>query len=210
MRALGKPGSGIRIGRREKQTERGTEMATGLEKWWTYLVRGILAILFGIIALVWPTATVLVLIILFGCYALVEGLFVFGFSIARASKGDKFFAAMLLGLLGVLVGIVVLARPGVASLAVLWVIAFWLLIRGFLMIVSAFEMMASGGVKALVGISGALAVILGILMFIFPISGIFGIILVVGIYALVAGLVLIYVSFKARGLEKSIGTLAAA
>lgn len=186
------------------------EMAVSLDKWWMYLVRGILAIIFGIIALVWPGATVLVLIVLFGCYALVEGLFAVGYSIAKASKKEKFFGLLMLGLLGVLIGVVTLARPGITSLALLWVIAIWLVIRGFLMIVSAFEIEGSAGIRWLIGISGALALIVGILLFIFPISGIFGIILVVAIYCLVAGLLLAVTSFYIKGLEKNDGGIPAA
>ncbi|HEY5527229.1 MAG TPA: DUF308 domain-containing protein [Candidatus Anoxymicrobiaceae bacterium] len=187
------------------------DAAATIDKWWTFLVRGLLAILFGVVVLVWPTATVFVLIILFGCYALVEGLFGIGYSIAKASKGEKFFALLLLGLLGVLVGIIVLARPGVTSLAVIWVIAFWLVLRGFLMIISAFEMTGTAGVRWLVGITGAIAVVLGILMFIFPVSGIFGIILVVGLYCLVTGIFLTVVSFAVRKVQKTVdGTLTAA
>lgn len=177
------------------------EMAAGLDKWWTYLLRGILAIIFGIIFLVWPGATVLVLIILFGCFVLVEGLFAVGFSIAKASKGEKFFGLLMLGLLGVIVGIIALIRPGITTLAILVVIAIWLVIRGFLMIVSAFEMTGSAGVRWLVGISGALALILGILLLIFPISGVFGIVLVVGIYLIVAGLFMAIASFYVKGIE---------
>jgi uncharacterized membrane protein HdeD (DUF308 family) len=178
------------------------EMATTLDRWYMYLIRGILALIFGIIMLVWPSATVLVLIVLFGCFALVEGLFSIGYSIASASKGDKFFAQLMLGLLGVLVGIIVLARPGVATLAVIWVIAFWLLIRGVLMIISAFEMSGSAGVRWLVGITGVIALILGILMFIFPVSGVFGIILVIGLYLVVMGIFLFVASFFFRSAEK--------
>ncbi|MHB8895645.1 MAG: HdeD family acid-resistance protein [Candidatus Geothermincolia bacterium] len=187
------------------------EMATGLDKWWTYLLRGILALIFGVIILVWPGATVLVLIILFGCYVLVEGLFAVGFSIAKASKGEKWVALLLLGILGIIVGLAVLVRPGAGTLAVLIVFAIWLVIRGFLMLISAFEMSGAASVRWLVGISGALALILGILMLIFPISGVFGVILVIGIYSLVAGVFLAISSFYIKKIEESgPDTLAAA
>jgi len=186
-----------------------------MEKWWSYLLRGILALIFGIIALVWPTATVFVLIVLFGVYALVDGLFAIGYSISRASKGDKFFALLMLGLLGVLVGAIVLARPGVSSLAVVWVIAFWALLKGVLLIVSAFEMTGSAAARWLIGLAGVLAIVVGILLFAHPVAGVFTIILIIGIYALVAGIILVIVSFAARnrqkkGMEGGRGTLAPA
>jgi len=177
-------------------------MGTGMEKWWSYLLRGILALLFGIILLVWPTATLYVVIILFGIYALVEGLFAIGYSIARASRGDKFFALLMLGIIGVLVGAIVLARPGVSSLALVWVIAFWALLRGIMFIVSAFEMTGSAGARWLIGLVGVLAIIVGILLFAHPVAGIWTISLVIGIYALLAGIILIITSFPVRSLQK--------
>ena len=180
-------------------------MESGLDKWWTYLLRGIVAIAFGIIALVWPTATVFVLIVLFGLWALVEGLFSLVYSIVKAYRGDKFFAQLMLGIVGVLVGAIVLARPGVSSLAVVWVIAFWALLRGIMMIISAFEMSGSAAVRWLVGIVGALAIIVGIILFVHPVAGVFTIILVVGIYALVAGVLLFFSSFFVKSAQKKEG-----
>jgi uncharacterized membrane protein HdeD (DUF308 family) len=181
-------------------------MEMGLEKWWSYLLRGILAILFGIIALAWPGATVFVLIVLFGVYALVEGLFATGYSIARASKGEKFFALLLLGIVGILIGIVTLARPGVTSVALLVVIAVWFLLRGFFVLISAFEMTGSTGIRVFMGIMGGLGIIVGILLLATPISGIFAIILVIGIYSIAIGIMLTILSFSVRGAQKSGGT----
>ncbi len=177
-------------------------MGTGMEKWWSYLLRGILALVFGIILLVWPTATLYVVIILFGVYALVEGLFAIGYSIARASRGDKFFALLMLGIIGVLVGAIVLARPGVSSLALVWVIAFWALLRGVMLIVSAFEMTGSAGARWLIGLVGVLAIIVGIILFAHPVAGIWTIILVIGIYAIVAGIILMITSIPVRSRQK--------
>lgn len=188
-------------------------METGLDKWWSYLLRGVLALLFGIIALVWPTATVFVLIVLFGVYALVEGLFAVGYSIAKAYRGDKFFALLMLGLIGVLVGAIVIARPTVSSLALVWVIAFWALLRGIMLVVSAFEMSGSAAVRWLIGLVGVLAVIVGILLFAHPVAGVFSIILVIGIYSLVAGVLLFFTGFFVRSAQKKTagpGTLAPA
>jgi uncharacterized membrane protein HdeD (DUF308 family) len=181
-------------------------MEMGMEKWWSFLLRGILAILFGIIALAWPGATVFVLIILFGVYALVEGLFATGYSIAQASRGEKFFALLLLGLLGILIGIVTLARPGITSVALLVVIAIWFLLRGFLGLISAFEMTGSTGYRAFIGIVGALGIIVGIILLAAPISGIFAIILVIAIYSIVIGIMLAVLGFMVRGAQKTEGT----
>lgn len=177
-----------------------------MEKWWSFLLRGILAILFGIIALAWPGATVFVLIILFGVYALVEGLFATGYSIGQASRGEKFFALLLLGLLGILIGIVTLARPGITSVALLVVIAIWFLLRGFLGLISAFEMTGSTGYRAFIGIVGALGIIVGIILLAAPISGIFAIILVIAIYSIVIGIMLAVLGFMVRGAQKTEGT----
>ena len=188
-------------------------METGMDKWWTFLLRGILALIFGIIVLVWPAATVYVLIILFGLFALIEGLFATGYSIYKAAKGMKFFGLLMLGIISVLVGAIVLARPGVSTLAVVWVIAFWAILRGVMLIVSAFEMTGSAGIRWLIGIIGVLAIVVGLIFFIHPGFGLVTIIAVLGIYALVAGLFLIIASFMVRSRQKKamgMGGMAAA
>jgi len=177
-------------------------MESGIAKWWSYLLLGILALIFGIIVLVWPTATVYVLIILFGVYALVEGVFAVVYSIIRATRGGKFFGMLMLGIIGVLVGAIVLARPGVSTLAVVWVMAFWAVLKGIMMIISAFEMTGSAGARWLIGLTGLFAIIVGIIFFVHPIAGVATIILVIGIYALVAGIFMIVASFPMRSAQK--------
>lgn len=179
-------------------------METGLEKWWSYLLRGILAVIFGIIILVWPGATTLVLIVFFGCYILVEGLFALGYSIVRATRKEKFFALLMLGILGVLVGIITLARPGITTLALAWVIAFWALIRGFMLIVSAFELSGSKGARWAIGIIGGISVIVGIILFAAPFQSVLAVILLIGIFSIAAGIMLFIISYMARKEEKGL------
>lgn len=175
----------------------------GMVKWWYFLVWGILAVAFGIIALVWPAATVWVLVILFGCYALVEGLFTVGYSIALATRKEKFFALMMLGLLGVVIGLIALFFTAATTVAILVLIAIWAIIRGFLLVVSAFEIVAKASLRWLIGIIGALTVIVGLLFLIFPISGIFTILVIIAIYAILAGILSVITAFSVKKVEKT-------
>lgn len=172
--------------------------AVDTDKWWAALLRGIVAIAFGIIILVWPAATVYVLLVFFGAFALVDGLFALGESIAAMTRKEKWGWQLFKGLVAIFVGIVVLARPGAALLAVLYLIAIYLIVTGFMELAGAFEKEAPGGLKVLLVISGVLSAIIGVVLILVPSSGIVAIIWVVGIYAVVVGIIRVIVGFMLR------------
>lgn len=180
-------------------------MVTEMEKWWSYLLRGLLALVFGIAVLVWPSATVLVLIVFFGCYVLVEGCFALGYAIARAMRKEKFFGLLMLGVLGIAVGIITLARPGVTTVALAYVIAFWLVIKGFAMIIGAVEMTGSKGLRWAIGLIGGISVILGVVVFAVPFRSVVAVVLLIGIFSIFAAIMQFIVSYMARKLEKEEG-----
>ncbi|MFH1149560.1 MAG: DUF308 domain-containing protein [Actinomycetota bacterium] len=164
-------------------------------KWWTFLVRGIVAVLFGIVLLAWPGATVLVLLIVVGLFVLVEGVVAVVLSILHAKEEMPWLGLLLLGLLGIAVGVLILVRPGVSLEVLVYIIAAWAIIHGVLQIVNAVELPKEFGPRWLVGLAGALSIIIGGLLFAFTAAAVFTIILVIGIYAIVAGIIWIVVSF---------------
>src|SRR4030095_9303888 len=101
--------------------------------WWAVALRGVAAILFGVLALVWPEITVFALVIVFGAYALVDGAFTlaaaFGNRDAARTWGSRawLFAR---GAAGILTGIIAAVWPGITALALLWVIALWAMVTG--------------------------------------------------------------------------------
>lgn len=180
------------------------ETALLRSNWWAYLLRGLVAIIFGILVLVWPGATTLVLIILFGAFALVDGVFSLVASIMAAKRGEKWASQLLLGLVGILIGVVVLARPGVGILAVLLVIAIWAIITGFISLFTAIELPREVKGRWVLGLAGVLAIIVGILLIAFPIEGVFAVVLFIGILAIILGLLNFVLGFMVRKMEKEL------
>jgi uncharacterized membrane protein HdeD (DUF308 family) len=159
-------------------------------------VRGILAILFGIIALVWPGISLLALTYLFGAYALINGLVAIVSAIRGRSTIKSWWAVLIEGLAGVAIGLLTFFWPHVTILALLLLIATWSVIIGILEIGIAFSSRAATGERWMIGIAGALSIIFGILLFTHPGAGLLAMIWLLGFYSIVWGIILIAHSFQ--------------
>jgi uncharacterized membrane protein HdeD (DUF308 family) len=166
--------------------------------WWALLIRGIAAVLFGLAALFWPGPTLFALVILYGAYALVDGVFAFVAGI-RAGHSQRGWLLMAEGALSVVAGLVVLVWPGISALVMLYVIAFWAIIGGVLRIVAAISLRREIDNEWMMGLSGALSVVLGLLLAFMPGVGLLSLVWLIGIFALGAGAALIGLAFKVRG-----------
>ena len=173
-------------------------------KWWSFLLRGILAIAFGIILLVWPAATTKVLIMLFGIFVILVGLVIIAGAIVEARAKEKYFWTLVLGIISVGLGILAIVYPGLATVGILVIIAIWAIVSGFVLIVGAVEVPAEKKVKWTIGLVGALSLIVGIVLLIFPNLSVFTIIIIVAAYALAHGILLIILSFWTRSLYKEL------
>lgn len=175
--------------------------AAARSSWGWTVARGVLTLIFGLLALIWPGAAFLSLALVFGAYAFVDGIaaLVTGFS-SRA--GGVRWPLVLSGVLGVLAGAFTFVNPGVTALALLWLIAAWALVRGVLEIVAAIRWRAEipGAGEWLLGLGGLLSVILGILLALNPLAGIITTAYFIGAYAVVAGAVLIVLGLRLRNL----------
>lgn len=154
-----------------------------------YIVRGVLALLLGIIVLFWPGLTVEVVAILFAAFILLNGLLLIGLS-AMAPSGESYGTAFLiLGILLVIGGVFGIINPIMTAITLTILIAVLALISGFSDIWVALTAMGSGGARILLGISGALSVILGGIFILLPLLG--AVILVavyIGIFAIALGI----------------------
>ena len=171
--------------------------------WWILAVRGAVAVLFGLLALIWPEITLLALVLVFGAYAFVDGVFaliaaVRGPELAGGSRGWL----VLEGLLGIGAGIVALVWPGITALALLWVIAFWAVLTGVLEIVAAVRLRRLLDNEWLLVVAGTLSIIFGLILMIWPGSGAIGLVWLIGIYAIAFGIVLGGLALRLRGLGR--------
>ena len=179
----------------------GIQRFTMTQKWWALVLLGLCAVIFGILALTWPGITVIVLAIIFGAFVLVSGIFSLVAAVGPMEAGQRVLL-ILLGLLGIVVGAIVLLWPGIGDLILLLLIALWALVAGVLQLVAAFRQKGRASEKWLLGLTGALAVILGVLLLSFPMAGVLALILIIGIFAILIGISLFVLGFIVRSKQK--------
>src|SRR5215472_10737356 len=108
--------------------------------WWLVALRGTLAVIFGVLAFVWPGMTFEVLVLLFGIYAFVDGVLVLSFGLMAAGDGEGWWPLVLGGILGIGLGVVTFARPAAMGEALVYVVGFWAIVTGLLEIVAAIRL----------------------------------------------------------------------
>ena len=168
------------------------------QNWWLFLLRGIVGIVFGCLALIFPGPTILSLVILFSAYMLVDG--VFGIiSAVRAirRKEDRWGLLIFEGLLNIVVGILAFLWPGLTVVAFVWLIAAWAIVSGGLMTAAGFRLNIDHGRWWLV-LGGLLSLAYGVLLIVTPLIGAIVLTWWLGAYALVFGVALVIFSFKLR------------
>jgi uncharacterized membrane protein HdeD (DUF308 family) len=173
--------------------------------WWAVALRGLFAILFGLVAWIWPGATVLVLIILFGAYALVDGILEIWAAIRAETGATNRWAVLFEGIVSVIAGIIALVWPGLSALAILYIIAAWAIITGIFEIVAAIQLRQAISNEWLLGLSGVASLIFGIVIAIFPGSGVLAITWLIGVYAIIFGIILIGLAFRLRSMHERAG-----
>jgi uncharacterized membrane protein HdeD (DUF308 family) len=175
------------------------------KNWWAVLIRGILAIVFGIIAIAWPAHALAAVILVFGAYAFVDGIFAIISAIRSAARHAHWFALLVEGILGVIIGIISFVHPGITALAFLYFIAAWAIITGLLELFAAFRLRRDLGGEFLFILGGLASIIFGILLVIFPGAGAFVVVTIIGIYAIIFGVVLVLLSLRLKKWHESRG-----
>jgi uncharacterized membrane protein HdeD (DUF308 family) len=179
------------------------------QNWWAFVLRGVVAILFGIAAWFWPGLTARVLVTLFGAYALVDGLLAIVAGIAARDENQRWWAQVLRGIAGVILGVAVFVWPGVTALILLYIIAAWALATGVLEIIAAVQLRQLVANEWLLALGGLASVLFGLLLFVFPGEGALGLLGLISLYAVLFGVLLIALGIRLRGLRGTIEAAAA-
>lgn len=158
-----------------------------------FALRGAFAILFGVLALVWPGLTLVALVVLWGAYTLVDGASELYLAITH-----KDVAHGALGALGVVAGLVALFWPGITALVLLVVIAVWAIVGGVLEIVTAIRLRKVVKHERFLALSGLLSVVLGIILLATPSTGALALVVTIGAFAILWGIVLVLLSLRLR------------
>ncbi|MCG5212712.1 HdeD family acid-resistance protein [Streptosporangium sp. KLBMP 9127] len=169
------------------------------DTWWMILIRGICAIVFGLFALVWPGITVFALVIFFGAYAIVNGIFSL-FGAFGGTPGESRWWLAIAGVLGIVAGIIALVWPGITALALLMLIAIWAVVIGIIEIIAGIRLRKEIQGEWMFILSGVLAVVFGVLLFVWPATGALAVTWLIGAMALVYGISLLVLAFRVRKL----------
>jgi uncharacterized membrane protein HdeD (DUF308 family) len=166
------------------------------DHWWTFVLRGLVAIIFGVTAIFLPGLTIAVLVLLFGAFAFVEGLFaVIG---ALRGRHRDWGWHLVDGLIGIAIGIVTAFWPGLTALGLLYAIAAWAILTGLVRIAIAIRLRDLPGHPWFLGILGFVSVAVGIALLVAPVAGALAIVWLIGLNAIIVGALFLGLGFRVR------------
>lgn len=169
------------------------------KNWWVFLLRGVLAVLFGIGALMMPGVTLAAFVLLYGAYAFADGIVAAIAAFTKRKSGEAFpWSVLIIGLAGIAAGVVTFMYPGLTALLLLYFIAAWHVVRGISEIVVAIRLRKEIQGEGWLIAEGALSVLFGLFLFIRPGAGAVALIWVIGSFAILSGVILIALGFKLR------------
>jgi len=172
------------------------------QNWWAMALRGLVAVLFGIAAFMWPGITLWVLAPLFGAYALFNGIFTVIEAFSRDVSRERWWALLFEGVVGILIGVVTLTWPGLTAMGLLFLIAFWAIMTGVFEIITAIRLRHEIKSEWLMALIAILSMAFGFLLVAFPVTGALSVILIIGAFAFATGALMIALAFKLRSLRR--------
>ena len=168
--------------------------------WWVPVLRGVAAIIFGTMAFVYPGLTVAVLVLLFGAWVLVDGIFrVIGAIGHRASDPDWGWQ-LVIGILGIIIGFLTFHAPGITALALVIYIAAWALMIGVTEIALAIKLRHEIKGEWLLIVMGVASILFAVLLLWNPVPGALALLWLIGSYAIVFGILAVILGFRLRSL----------
>ena len=174
------------------------------QNWWLYALRGVVAIIFGVVAFARPEQALQALVLMFGAYVLVDGIFAMFAGIALHGHIERWWAVLLEGVAGVIIGLLTFFWPNITTLVLLYFIAAWALITGIFEIVAAIQLrrVIKGEWTLILG--GLLSILFSVLLVVFPGTGAVSVIWVIGIYAVIFGISEIIFAFRLHSLRREL------
>ncbi len=173
---------------------------TGLfaRRWWTVLLRGVIAIAFGIVAFAWPAVTLSTLVLLFGFYALVDGVFSLFAVIGGRHRRENRWLLALESIVSIWAGIVTLRAPALTAVVLVFFISIWAMATGVLRIVAAIHLRKEISGEVWLALSGLLSILLALMLMLRPMIGAITLVWVIAGYALAMGILQILLGFELR------------
>jgi uncharacterized membrane protein HdeD (DUF308 family) len=175
-------------------------------RWWAFVLRGVFAIAFGVFTWVYPGISLLSLVLLFGAYALGEGVFAIVAAIRNKNDVRPWWMLVLQGVAGVMTGLATLFVPGITALVLLLVIAAWAVVTGALQIAVAIRVRKEIEGEWLLAVGGAVSIAFGVLLVLFPGAGALALVLWIGTFMVFFGGLLVALGLRLRSVMKRHGT----
>ncbi len=170
--------------------------------WWVVALRGLAALAFGLLALFSPAMTLAVLVLFFGAYALADG--VLAIWTALRGETEHRLPMALNGVVGVLAGLAAFVWPGMTAIVLLYIIAFWAIVTGVLQVLAAVRLRRVISNEWAMALSGALSILFGVVLVASPGAGALAVVLVIGAYAVLFGLMLLMLSWRLRSHHQAV------
>lgn len=169
------------------------------QNWWLLAIRGVAAIAFGVLAFVWPSITLAILIALFAAYAIVDGAALLiallrGDPAARRSA----WTVAILGIISVAAGIIAILYPQITALTLLYVVAFWAILIGVFQVIMAIRLRQEIEGELWLAIGGIISIVFGVYLIVSPGNGLLSVIYLVAIWSIVFGISSLILAFRLR------------
>jgi uncharacterized membrane protein HdeD (DUF308 family) len=172
--------------------------------WWSLLIRGALAIVFGLVAFFYTGQTLEALVYVFGVFALASGLVTLIAAVRAGEENQHWGWLAISGVLGVLAGVICFVNPNATAVAFVYLIAAWAMLSGVAEILFALALPQTLAHPWLAAFSGALSVVFGVLLAIWPQSGAIALTWVIGVYAILSGVSMLYHAFLLQVARKGV------
>ena len=174
------------------------------KNWWVFLLRGLAAIIFGFLAVIWPSITLQVLLILFGVFVLLDGIFSLVSGIVSIGQDKRWWTMLLSGILSIAIGLLIFFWPNVTGVVLLYFIAAWAVVIGIMDIVIAIQIRHEIEGEWMMILDGAFSLIIGILLFVFPAQSAVALVWLIGLFAIAVGIIFIILSLRLRKLGREL------
>jgi uncharacterized membrane protein HdeD (DUF308 family) len=172
------------------------------EWWWTFILRGLLAIAFGVLAFAAPAWGIAILVALFAAWALIDGATSLYLGFRHRATARSWWLEILEGLAGIAAGVIALLFPGFAAEILRLLIAVWAIVTGVFEIVMAVRLRRQISGEFWLGLAGVASIMFGVVLVLFPGAGALSLVWLIGSFALVFGIFLVILGWRLRRIHE--------
>ena len=170
--------------------------------WWTFIIRGLVAVVFGVLAFLAPAWGIAVLVALFGAWALVDGVTGLVGGIRSRGRDRSWWLSILEGIVGIVAGVFAFLFPVLAAGALIFIIAAWAIVTGVFEIVAAIRLREQIRGEFWLGLAGVASILYGVVIYLFPAAGALSVVWLIGSFAIAFGVFLLVLGWRLRGINE--------